>query len=226
MPAALRRPVRCLPREFSCKRGEPVRLALLDEATRPRLVAMYLAYQPRNSFQGLPPIKDVICRKWVEDMIRTGINVVARGAGGDVVGHIALFPIDDRKCEMLVVVSPEFQNAGIGTELTRSIIAVAAEQGFQQIWLPVAANNLRARHVYRKCGFEYVPGQQGRELDMLLDLVVRDRVLPPVPVLTRQTDFPPCRAAPENAMLQGTMERVPCPLAAGTCREPTPVETA
>ena len=55
---------------------------------------------------------------------------------------------------MLVVVCPGFQNLGIGTELVRSCIEVADELGFQRIWLPVDATNVRARHVYRKCGFE------------------------------------------------------------------------
>ena len=71
---------------------------------------------------------------------------------------------------MLVVVCPGFQNLGIGTELVRSCIDLAAELGFQQIWLPVDATNVRARHVYRKCGFEYVSNKQGRELDMTCDV--------------------------------------------------------
>ncbi len=71
---------------------------------------------------------------------------------------------------MLVVVCPGYQNVGIGTELVRSCIDLAAELGFQQIWLPVDATNVRARHVYRKCGFEYVSNKQGRELDMTCDV--------------------------------------------------------
>ena len=87
-----------------------------------------------------------------------------------IVGHAALFPINDKKCEMLVVVCPGFQNLGIGTELVRSCIELADELGFERIWLPVDATNVRARHVYRKCGFEYVSNKQGRELDMSCDV--------------------------------------------------------
>ncbi len=71
---------------------------------------------------------------------------------------------------MLVVVCPGFQNVGIGTELVRSCVDLAAQLGFEQIWLPVDATNVRARHVYRKCGFEYVSTKQGRELDMTCDV--------------------------------------------------------
>lgn len=169
MPLDSPRTIRSLPRSFTSKRGELVRLALLDHRDRDRLVAMYLAYQPRASFQGLPPLKDVVCVQWVHDMVRTGVNVVAL-AGGAVVGHIALFRVNRRKCEMLVVVSPAQQDSGIGTELTRSIVLAARELGFEKMWLPVAASNLRARHVYQKCGFRYVSDKLARELDMELDL--------------------------------------------------------
>jgi len=160
----------CLPRHFVSKSRESFRVAALPQTWHSRLLEMYLAYQPRNSFQGLPPIRDEVCAKWVQEMIRTGINLVAADGPRGLVGHLALFPIDQRVCEMLVVVSPQFQNLGIGTELVRACIAVADELRFQRIWLPVAATNVRARHVYKKCGFEYVSKQQARELEMSLDL--------------------------------------------------------
>ncbi|MDZ7618990.1 MAG: GNAT family N-acetyltransferase, partial [Patescibacteria group bacterium] len=100
------------------KHGEFVRLELLRPGLHSRLLAMYLAYQPRNCFQGLPPIRDDVCAKWVEDMIRDGASIVALAPGADaVIGHVAIFPVNDRKCELLVVVAPAFQNHGIGTQL-------------------------------------------------------------------------------------------------------------
>jgi RimJ/RimL family protein N-acetyltransferase len=203
-------PRSCLPRSFAGKTGLLVELQRLPEDAGQRLIEMYLAFQPRNSFQGLPPIKDEVCVRWVREMLATGIHVVAqRGAGpwpaatnagetpalrqttpalrqttpalrqttpalrqttATIIGHCALFPVNDKKCEMLVVVCPGFQDLGIGTQLVRSSIALADELGFERIWLPVDATNVRARHVYRKCGFEYVSDKQGRELDMICDV--------------------------------------------------------
>jgi len=166
---------RCLPRRFVSKDGLPCELRLLAGDGQ-RLVDMYLAFQPRNCFQGLPPIKDAVCIKWVQDMLRTGVNVTAvcraaeQGTLPPIVGHTALFPINREKCEMLVVVCPGFQNVGIGTELVRTCIDLADELGFRRIWLPVDATNARARHVYRKCGFEYVSNRQGREMDMACEV--------------------------------------------------------
>jgi len=166
---------RCLPRGFVGKNGLSCELQLLAGDGQ-RLIDMYLAFQPRNCFQGLPPIKDAVCVNWVQDMLRTGVNVMAvsraaeKGTSPSLVGHTALFPVNRQKCEMLVVVCPGFQNIGIGTELVRTCIDLADELGFQRIWLPVDATNVRARHVYRKCGFEYVSNRQGREMDMACEV--------------------------------------------------------
>jgi len=173
--------IRNLPQAFINKKGEPILIAALDDKRCEKLIEMYLAYQPRNSFQGLPPIKDDVCKRWVQSMINTGINLVALSFGEGVVGHAALFPIDNNVCEFLVVVSPPLQNTGIGTELTRCAIQLACEIGFETIRLSVEARNVRARRVYRKCGFEYVSRSASGELDMALDLR-RQRDLLSVPV--------------------------------------------
>jgi len=169
------------PRAFINKHHEAILIRMLDDRIAPRLIEMYLAFRPRPCFQGLPPIKDEVCRKWVGDMIQNGINLVALSFEQGVVGHTALFPIDDAVCEMLVVVSPGCQNTGIGTELVRCSTQLAYEIGFERMWLPVESTNVRARHVYKKCGFDYLPGKQARELEMALDLKrYRDAVSVPV----------------------------------------------
>lgn len=158
------------PRAFITKKGDAILIRSLDEKICQGLIGMYLAFQPRNSFQGLPPVTDAACTKWVEHMIENGINIVALSFGEGVVGHAALFPMDKQVCEMLVVVSPQFQNSGIGTQLTRCSVQLAYEIEFDRVWLPVECTNVRARHVYKKCGFENLPGRDSRELEMSVDL--------------------------------------------------------
>jgi CBS domain-containing protein/RimJ/RimL family protein N-acetyltransferase len=157
------------PRAFISKKGEAILIRLLDEKACQGLVAMYLAFQPRNSFQGLPPVSDEACTQWVHHMIGNGINIAALSFGDGVVGHAALYPMDNVVCELFVVVSPPFQNIGIGTQLTRCSIQLAYEIGFDRIWLPVESRNVRARHVYRKCGFKNLDGDL-RDLEMGLNL--------------------------------------------------------
>ncbi len=167
------RPVLCLPRTFVSRQDVAVRLQCLRAEEQPQLLAMYLAFQPRNAFQGLPPIRDEVCARWVDDMVRNGFNVAAWSNHETVIAHAALFPMKQSKCEMLVAVSPECQNLGIGTELVRACVDMAGELGFERIWLPVEATNVRARHVYDKCGFVYVSKTLGREVDMTCDVAGR-----------------------------------------------------
>ena len=159
-----------LPQVFINKTSEAIVIRTLNDTTCKGMMEMYMAYEPRNSFQGLPPMGDAACRSWVNHMIGNGINLVALSFSNGVVGHAALFPIDDKACELLAVVSPKFQNTGIGTRLTRYISQMAYEIGFDKIHLDVEARNARARHVYKKCGFEYLSERDSRELEMTLDL--------------------------------------------------------
>jgi len=159
-----------VPQAFINKKGDAILVGAVDEKTRQGLIDMYLAYRPRNSFQGLPPASDKACVQWVEGMLAQGLNAVALSLGAGVVGHMALFPVDEQVCEMLVVVSPQFQNIGIGTQLTRYSVQLAYELGFEKMWLSVSATNVKAKHVYKKCGFEYSPACDRRELEMTLDL--------------------------------------------------------
>lgn len=159
-----------LPQVFINKTEEAILIRTLDESLCQGMIDMYLAYEPKNSFQGLPPIQNKACEAWVKHMIGNGISLVAVSFGAGVIGHAALFPIDDDVCEMLIVISPVYQNTGIGTRLARAIVQLAYEIGFDRVWLPVEARNTRARHVYKKCGFEYLPGRDARELEMAMDL--------------------------------------------------------
>jgi ribosomal protein S18 acetylase RimI-like enzyme len=155
---------------FVDNKGDAILIKTLDESLHQGLIEMYLAYQPKDSFDGLPPIKDAACVEWVQGMIRTGINLVAVSSAGSIVGHAAIFPINRQRCEMLMAVSPQFQNVGIGTELTRSSVHLAREVGFEQVWLALESRNARARHVFKKCGFGCLSAENPGDVEMALDL--------------------------------------------------------
>lgn len=171
MPRSLRETtIYSFPHAFINRKGEPILITTLSDERCTQLIEMYLAYEPRNSFQGLPPIQDSACRSWVQQTIAHNINLVALSFAQGVVGHVALFPINDRACEMLVVVSPPLQNMGIGSELVSCAVQLADELDFEKICLTVSSNNARARHVYKKSGFEHVSSDRGGEVDMAVDL--------------------------------------------------------
>lgn len=158
------------PCAFINRRGEAILIQTLGGKHHRHLIDMYLAYQPRNSFSGLPPASDEACTEWVRGMIGGAANLIALSFKEGVVGHSALFPVNGEQCEILVVVSPPKQKIGIGTELTRSLIQLAHELGFDRIRLSVEAKNHVALHVYQKCGFRYSSRGLMDEVDMALDL--------------------------------------------------------
>ena len=158
------------PHAFINKKAEAILIRTLEAKQHRQLTEMYLAYEPRSSFAGLPPIADEACVRWVEEMIENAVNLLAVSFEEGVTGHAALFPIDEQDCEVLVVVSPHHQKIGIGTELTRCLIQLAHELDFDRMKLNVEARNHVARHVYEKCGFHYNSRHLRDELDMSLDL--------------------------------------------------------
>lgn len=150
-----------------------------------------------------------VCVDWVRHMIANGINVVAMSFGHGVVGHVALFPFDDTACELFVVVAKDFQNTGIGTELTQAAVQLSYERGFEKIWLDVESTNLRARHVYKRCGFDYVAAVQSREIEMECDLrrfrsavsVVAEQIMKRAAIVFHPDES--CRAAMEVFLTHG-----------------------
>lgn len=160
----------CFSHVFITRRGERLDIVPLNDDLAGQLVAMYLAYQPRDSFQGLPPLKDDECLNWVRRMIRDGINLVAISARGAVVGHVGLFPLSQQRCEFFLVVAPDYQNTGVGMGLARCAMQLARDIGYDSLWLSVEANNARARRLYRRCGFRCRSPQFRGDLEMALDL--------------------------------------------------------
>lgn len=158
------------PHTFLDKKNEPIIIKFLDDPLNDQLFDLYLHQVPRNSFDGLPPIKDAACMKWVQEMIATGINLVAISIEGGLVGHAALFPMNENMCEMFLVVSPYYQHSGIGFQLTRCIIQLASELGYKKIWLYGEMRDQTAKHLYKKCGFEYLSPDYLQEVEMIFDL--------------------------------------------------------
>ena len=169
------------PHAFVNKKGEAILIRMLGERWEEELAKMYLAYEPRNSFNGLPPIGDDACAKWVAGMIRGATNIIAVSFWEGVVGHASLFPMDEHGCEMLLVVARRFQNCGIGTQLTHCAVQLCGEVGFDRIWISVDTTNYRARHVYEKCGFERLAVESAGGVDLAFDLA-RFRVVMAEPV--------------------------------------------
>lgn len=158
------------PKVFVNRQGVPLIIRTLAPEDHHNLQELYTRFGPRRLAGGLPPADPQECRRWVEQLIGSGANLVALGIDHTVIGHAVLLPMRRRTCEMLIAVDPQWQKSGIGTQLLRSIIQFAYELGFNRMWLSVEKTNFVAIHLYTKFGFERLTFSDSPQLEMALDL--------------------------------------------------------
>ncbi|MFB6192198.1 MAG: N-acetyltransferase family protein [Haloarculaceae archaeon] len=129
------------------------------------LVAMYLAFDPDDRAQGIPPTGEDAIRDWLDSITGEGsINVVA-WHDGDAVGHATLVPDGRGAYELAIFVLSDYQEAGIGTALIEALLGLGRERGVDRVWLTVERWNEPAKQLYRKVGFRST-GRDSFEVEM------------------------------------------------------------
>lgn len=169
------------PRTITDGEGREIRLrvvghgvdALDPDRAREGLVEMYLNFDPADRAQGLPPTDEARIRDWIEGLLTDETENVVATAGDRVVGHAILVP-DDGACELAIFVHHEYQEAGIGTALIRTLLGRAIDRGIERVWLTVERWNTPAINLYEKVGFE-VADAESFELEMSIRLTQTDR---------------------------------------------------
>lgn len=142
------------PRVENDKSGRPITYRLVPEGYRDSLIDFYLRFEPKGAYQGLPPATERVV-DWVDNVVANWVSV---GAFHEerLVAHAAVDRVGPgEKAEYFVFVSPDNQNLGIGTSLSRYAIDMAANGQCLLIWLVVQTSNIRAIRVYRKVGFNF-----------------------------------------------------------------------
>ncbi|MBI1984422.1 MAG: GNAT family N-acetyltransferase [Acidobacteria bacterium] len=117
------------------------------------LVEMYESFEPKRIAQGLPPPDVPRIARWLDLLQHKSRSLLALD-GRRVVGHALLCPISDAAVEFTIFVHQDFRREGLGTELTRLMIAFARDWGFAEIFLTAELTNFAALRLYRKTGFE------------------------------------------------------------------------
>ncbi len=131
---------------------------------------MYQSYDDKAFYQGLPPADPGKLVEWVDHMMAHGYNITGLSFDNEVICHGSIFAIDEKRSEFIIAIKQDFQNAGIGTNLSRVIKTAAKELGFSQMWLVVETFNPKARHIYTKLGFRKTSSRIGEEIEMVIDL--------------------------------------------------------
>ena len=87
---------------------------------------------------------------------RDGVLLVAR-AFGRIVGDASLTRLPRRmshRGELGIAVDRDYWGRGVGTRLMEALLAFARENGFSVLELQVRSDNLRAKRLYERFGFE------------------------------------------------------------------------
>lgn len=94
---------------------------------------------------------------WSANGSTSGAGFCVETYEGDLVGHVALWGAEVRnRCATFgIMVGPEHQSTGLGTEATRLMLEYGfGELGLHRIELTVDADNARGIAAYRRAGFE------------------------------------------------------------------------
>lgn len=141
------------PREFSDDTERDIEFRSVDwETDRDALVAFYVAFDPADRAQGVPPIEEPQIRQWLST-IDDGVDVAAWHAD-HVVGHATLVPDNGDAYELAIFVLDTYQGAGIGTELLKTLLGAGQAADVDRVWLTVERWNHAAVTVYERVGFE------------------------------------------------------------------------
>lgn len=157
------------PRTFTDSEGREIRLRASDRTDRTGLLEMYRDFSPEDRAQGIPPIKEHAIEQWLDQVIADDCFGVVARHDSRMVGHAMLVPDRQEGYELAIFVLKPYQSAGIGTELVRTLLGLARQEGIEQVWLTVERWNDAAVSLYRKVGFE-VCSTESFEMEMSIRL--------------------------------------------------------
>ena len=102
------------------------------------------------------PVSEEKERRWVREKLdeKAALYSMIEKNTGDFIGNIELMDMQDSAAELGIAITAKKQDQGFGTEASRALLAFGMDKlGLQRVFLKVYPDNLRAIHVYRKCGF-------------------------------------------------------------------------
>ena len=134
-----------------------------------KLFEMYRRFQPESYMLGVPPSIDPMCIRWINNLVKEQINVIAL-LDGKLVGHAAVIDVPGGDfCELILFVHQDFRGLGIGCKLLSEVCRRALGLCKKKIWLLVDSKNTSAIKIYYATGFR-VARMCGSAYEMEMDI--------------------------------------------------------
>ena len=153
-------------------RGPVVDVALykLQAEDWRRVWVMYLSFEPKSQFQGLPPTAPEQILLWLQSLQRSGAAQFALAVGERIIGHSMLCPGPLRgEAELAIFLHQKFRGRGLGRRLLLCTLNYGCKQlELSRVWLSVQGANPRAVRLFESVGFRPVgkPSPFAMELEM------------------------------------------------------------
>jgi RimJ/RimL family protein N-acetyltransferase len=130
-------------------------LRKFERADFGKLVRMYVDFEPKGEFQGLPPRSLELIRRWLSALIEMGDEQFVIEVGERIVGHSMLcFAHDKTEAELAVFLHQDFRGLGLGRKLLLGTLNYGCKQReLDRVWLSVQGCNPRAQHLFESVGF-------------------------------------------------------------------------
>jgi ribosomal protein S18 acetylase RimI-like enzyme len=140
------------PETFTDAHAREIEISVYDDEEFAALAEMYVAFDPADRAQGIPPANEGAIDEWLDTILASGYDVVAYH-GDACVGHATLVADSDGAHELAIFVLDTHQAAGIGSRLLEALLGHAGREGTERVWLTVERWNQTAIALYRKVGF-------------------------------------------------------------------------
>ena len=102
------------------------------------------------------PISEEQELAWLREKLteRAVLFSMLEKGSGEFIGNIELMDMTDSSAELGIALTAKKQGRGYGTEAIPAMVAYGSTRlGLKRIFLKACPYNLRAIHVYEKCGF-------------------------------------------------------------------------
>ena len=174
-PSTVAGPFEAAPFAFEDRESREIELRPYDGSDDEfeALVEMYVAFDPADRAQGIPPGGEERIRTWLDGLLEKGSYNVVAWHGDTVAGHATLVP-DDDSYELAIFVLQAYQESGIGTRLMQGLLGYGAESGVDRVWLSVERWNKPAIGLYEKLGFE-ISNSESFEMEMGARIATEDQ---------------------------------------------------
>lgn len=95
---------------------------------------------------------------FAEELMQTYTVYIVARAGDRVVGYGGMHVVVDQAHVTNIAVHPQYRGQGLGEQIMRRLIFLAAARGAERMTLEVRVSNTSARRLYTKLGFVTLPG--------------------------------------------------------------------